>query len=82
MYASLAQTNPKKTAILILIVFGTAPGLGAAAMPNDISGKDIKNPWPQVTTSSSSTNMGSLTYNCSIKWIISRKRFDVYMQHA
>ena len=27
IYASLAQTNPKKTAILILIVFGTAPGL-------------------------------------------------------
>ena len=37
--ASLAQTNPKKTAILILIVFGTAPGLGDAAVPNEISGK-------------------------------------------
>ena len=37
--SSLAQTNPKKTAILTLIVFGTAPGLGAAAVPNEISGK-------------------------------------------
>ena len=36
---SLAQTNPKKTAILILIVFGAAPGLGDAAAPNEISGK-------------------------------------------
>ena len=36
---SLAQTNPKKTAILILIVFGTAPGLGDAAVPNEISRK-------------------------------------------
>ena len=34
-----AQIDPRKTANFALIVFGTAPGLGGAAVPNEISGK-------------------------------------------